>query len=76
MTTQEILNSSLNKTQKGYKLYELGHTRAQVAEWITNGNYGYAQRAVISNNEDIRATTEEEFINDLIENGHIKILET
>ena len=42
MTTQEILNSSLNKTQKGYKLYELGHTRAQVAEWLTNGNYGFA----------------------------------
>ena len=42
MTTQEILNSSLNKTQKGYKLYELGHTRQQVAEWLTNGNYGFA----------------------------------
>lgn len=37
---------------------------------------GYAQRAVISNNEDIRATTEDEFIHDLIEKGHIKILET
>ena len=37
---------------------------------------GYAQRAVISNNEDIRATSEEEFVSDLIENGHIKILET
>jgi hypothetical protein len=42
MTTQEILNSSLNKTQKGYKLYALGHTRTEVAEWLTNGNYGFA----------------------------------
>ena len=37
---------------------------------------GYAQRAVISNNEDIRATTEEEFVFDLMKNGHIKLLET
>lgn len=42
MTTQEILNSGLNKTQKGYKLYDLGHTRTQVSEWVTNGNYGFA----------------------------------
>lgn len=42
MTTQEILNSGLNKTQKGYKLYALGHTRTEVAEWLTNGNYGFA----------------------------------
>lgn len=42
MTLQEILNSSLNKTQKAYKLYDLGHTRAQVSELITNGNYGFA----------------------------------
>jgi hypothetical protein len=42
MTTQEILISSLNKTQKAYKLYSLGHTRTQVSEWITNGNYGFA----------------------------------
>lgn len=42
MTTQEILNSGLNKTQKGYKLYALGHTRTEVAQWLTNGNYGFA----------------------------------
>jgi hypothetical protein len=42
MTTQEILNSGLNKTQKGYKLYALGHTRQEVSEWITGGNYGFA----------------------------------
>lgn len=42
MTTQEILNSNLNKTQKGYRLYDLGHTRQEVAQWLTNGNYGFA----------------------------------
>lgn len=42
MTTQEILNSGLNKTQKGFQLYDLGHTRTQVSEWVTNGNYGFA----------------------------------
>lgn len=42
MTTQEILNSDLNKTQKAFKLYALGHTRTQVSELITNGNYGFA----------------------------------
>ena len=75
MTTQEILNSSLNKTQKGYKLYELGHTRAQVAEWLTNGNYGFAHN-IWKKWMDSRATTEEEFVFDLMKNGHIKLLET
>lgn len=42
MTLQEILNSNLNKTQKAYKLYELGFTRRDVAHYITNGNYGFA----------------------------------
>lgn len=42
MTTQEILNSNLNKTQKAFKLFELGMTRKQVSELITNGNYGFA----------------------------------
>lgn len=44
----------------------------------TNQEYmlGYAQRAVISNDEDIRATSEKEFIEDLIDKGHIRILET
>lgn len=42
MTTQEILNSNLNKTQKAKRLYDLGHTRRQVADWLMNGNYGFA----------------------------------
>lgn len=42
MTTQEILNSNLSKTEKGRRLFELGHTRQQVAEWVTGGNYGFA----------------------------------
>ena len=42
MTVQEILNSSNTKTKKAYLLFDLGHTRSQVAEWVTNGNYGFA----------------------------------
>lgn len=37
---------------------------------------GYAQRAVITKNEDIRATTEDDFVNDLVDKGHLLILET
>lgn len=36
---------------------------------------GYVQRAVISKDEDIRATSEDDFIHDLVENGHLLILE-
>lgn len=42
MLLQEILSSSINKTQKAYKLYDLGYTRRDVANMITNGNYGFA----------------------------------
>lgn len=37
---------------------------------------GYAQRAVVTNNEDIRATSEDDFVNDLVDKGHLLILET
>lgn len=55
MTIQEILSSSLNKTQKAYKLYDLGHTRRQVADLITNGNYGFAHN-IWKKWMDLRAT--------------------
>lgn len=42
MTLTEILNSNLNKTEKAKKLFDLGYTRTQVAEYVTNGNYGFA----------------------------------
>ena len=42
MTQEQILQSSFTKTKKAYLLYDLGYTRAQVAELITNGNYGFA----------------------------------
>lgn len=44
----------------------------------TNHEYmlGYAQRAVMMNDEDIDATMEEKFIFDLMKKGHIKLLET
>lgn len=35
----------------------------------------YARRAVISSNEDIRATSVQEFVEDLIQLGHIQILD-
>lgn len=42
----------------------------------TNKEYmiSYAQRAVINNNEDIRATNENEFVNDLIKLKHLEII--
>ena len=42
MTQEQILQSSFTKTKKAYLLFDLGYTRAQVAELITNGNYGFA----------------------------------
>lgn len=52
MTTQEILDSNLNKTQKAKKLYSLGHTRRQVADWLMNGNYGFAHNVWKKWNEE------------------------
>lgn len=42
MTVQEILNSTFTKTKKAILLFEAGYTRRDVANWITNGNYGFA----------------------------------
>ncbi len=42
MTLEQILQSSFTKTKKAYLLFDLGYTRSQVAELITNGNYGFA----------------------------------
>jgi len=42
MTTQEILNASLTKTEKARRLFELGLTRRQVADLLMNGNVGFA----------------------------------
>lgn len=42
MTVQEILNSNFTKTKKAYLLFDLGHTRTQVAQMVTSGNYGFA----------------------------------
>ena len=42
----------------------------------TNKDYmlNYSRRAVINNNEDIRATDEAEFVNDLIKLQHIEVV--
>src|SRR5690606_17939551 len=42
MTLQQVLDSNLNKTKKAFKLFDMGYTRRDVANWITNGNYGFA----------------------------------
>lgn len=36
---------------------------------------GYAKRAVITSNQDIKATDETSFVEDLIKNNHIEIIE-
>ena len=36
---------------------------------------GYAHRSVINSNQDIKATDETSFVEDLIEHGHIELLE-
>jgi hypothetical protein len=38
-----INNDGLNKTEKMKALFELGRTRREVADWVANGNYGFAQ---------------------------------
>lgn len=40
---QNILNSSATKTAKIQQLLNLGLTRRQVADLVTNGNYGFVQ---------------------------------
>ena len=42
MTQEQILNSNFTKTKKAFLLFDLGYTRTQVSELITNGNYGFA----------------------------------
>ena len=43
MTTEQIVSSGLNKTEKAKKLFELGLTRKEVSQLVLNGNYGFAQ---------------------------------
>ena len=43
MTTEQIVNSGLNKTQKAQQLFGLGLTRKEVSQLVLNGNYGFAQ---------------------------------
>jgi hypothetical protein len=38
-----INNNGLNKTEKMKALFALGRTRREVADWVANGNYGFAQ---------------------------------
>lgn len=38
-----ILNQNITKTAKIQQLLLLGYTRCQVADLVTNGNYGFVQ---------------------------------
>ena len=40
---QEILNQEGTKTRKIQQLILLGLTRTQIAQLVTNGNYGFVQ---------------------------------
>lgn len=53
------------------KMREHSHDTAS-----TNKDYmiNYARRAVINNNEDIRATNESDFVNDLIRLQHVETI--
>lgn len=68
----EVLEVKTFREIVDYMREQAGHIVAE-----TNHEYmlGYAQRAVIANDEDIDATAEEAFIADLMEKGHIKLLE-
>lgn len=43
MTTQEILGQNWTKTRKIQELILLGLTRTEIAQLVTNGNYGFVQ---------------------------------
>ncbi|MET3876421.1 amidoligase family protein [Chitinophaga sp. OAE865] len=42
MTAEEILSAELTKAEKARRLYDLGHTRRDVAQMICGGNFGWA----------------------------------
>ncbi|MFN3381816.1 MAG: hypothetical protein ACK41O_20335, partial [Runella zeae] len=43
MNTQDILNQNWTKTRKIQELILIGLTRTQIAQLVTNGNYGFVQ---------------------------------
>lgn len=68
-------NNEIIKINNYEELLEIMRSRSyglesSIHEYMKN----YARRAVINNNEDIRATCVSEFIEDLIKYNHIKIM--
>jgi hypothetical protein len=55
MTQEQILASNFTKTKKAFLLFDLGYTRTQVSELITNGNYGFAHNIWKKWNEQLSA---------------------
>ncbi|MGB3452935.1 MAG: hypothetical protein WBA59_03795 [Moheibacter sp.] len=54
----------------------VNYMRTDSAQYDDNSKYmkDYARRAVINADEDIRATSEKEFVEDLIKHRHIIVL--
>ena len=69
-----------NNFKVWYSHFIVGYMRKSAVHLDVDYNdeymLGYAQRAVMMSNQDIRATNEIEFVEDLIKFGHIKLLET
>lgn len=42
MTREQIIDSNYTKTKKAFLLLDLGYTRRDLTEWLTNGNSGFA----------------------------------
>lgn len=59
------------------ELVELMRKTSPYAMNESNSDYmkGYAQRAVVARNQDIRATNETAFVEDLIKHNHIHVIE-
>ena len=63
MELNEILSSTFNKTKKAFLLFDAGYTRRDVANWVTNGNYGFAHNIWKKWNTLQTGATENEPIN-------------
>lgn len=78
MKVQFTDNGEIIEVQSFKEIVDYMRESAPFLEVDNNHEYmlGYAQRAVVTKNEDIRATSEDDFVNDLVDKGHLLILET
>ena len=78
MKVQYTDNGEIIEVKSFKEIVDYMRESAPLLEVDDNHEYmlGYAQRAVVSKNEDIRATSEDDFVKDLVEKGHLLILES